>query len=98
MWPRTTWSSTSAQRRGRFDASREAVPNRVRKRDGSNYLDILKSIFRECGRTLAKDGRLVLTYHGTNLRAWAALGTALASTGFRIAGLSVAGSENATDH
>jgi adenine-specific DNA methylase len=83
---------------GHFDAGREAVPNRMRKTDGTNYLNILKSIFRECARTLAHEGRLVLTYHSTNLRAWAALGTALASTGFRVAGLSVAGSENASDH
>jgi adenine-specific DNA methylase len=83
---------------GRFNPCREAVPNRVRKTNGSNYLDILKSIFRECGRTLAEEGRLILTYHSTNLRAWAALGTALASTGFRVVGLSVVSSENASDH
>ena len=83
---------------GKFDASREAVPNRTRKTDASNYCSILKSIFRECGRTLKPNGRLILTYHSTDLRGWAALGAALATTGFRIVGLSVAGSENATDH
>jgi adenine-specific DNA methylase/uncharacterized C2H2 Zn-finger protein len=80
------------------DLRKEAVPNRVRGLGMEGYQTILSRIFSESGRTLKPNGRMILTYHSRNLRAWAALGGALAKAGFHIAGLAVAPSENARDH
>jgi adenine-specific DNA methylase len=94
-WMRATGLTTDA---GEFSAAREAVPNRVRGTNATAYEEILTNIFGECARTLGKGGRLILTFHSTNLRAWAALGGALAENGFSIVGLSVARTENGSDH
>jgi hypothetical protein len=80
------------------DLRKEAVPNRVRGLDTEGYQTILSGIFAESARSLAPNGRMILTFHSSNLRAWAALGGALAAAGFRIGGLAVAPSENARDH
>ncbi|MBL8763620.1 MAG: hypothetical protein JNM07_05065 [Phycisphaerae bacterium] len=83
---------------GTFRRRDEAVPNRARRTGLSAYQQRLRRIFSECERALAPDGRLVLTYHSTNLRAWWALATALRTAGFYINGLAVARTENASDH
>jgi putative DNA methylase len=85
-------------RTGRFVVSKEAVPNRIRKRDGLSYKKMLTLIFKECSRTLRPRGRLILTYHSTNLYAWNCLAVALAKAGFRVAALAIARTENELDH
>jgi hypothetical protein len=40
----------------------------------------------------------LLTYHSSDFRGWASLGSALKAAGFRIFALAVAKSENAADH
>lgn len=96
----TTWIGRVARQRkiGTFHPSEEAVPNRIQGRDARQYQTLLTSILKECARTMRSRGRLVLTYHSTNLRAWACLGDALAKTGFKIVGLAVVKTENGQDH
>lgn len=83
---------------GRFEPQMEAVPNYPRGTSADDYERILRSIFAECARVLAPDGRLVLTFHSTNLKAWAALASALRNAGFGISALAVTRSENSLDN
>lgn len=76
----------------------EAVPNQKRGTGPEDYERLLREIFRETARTLAPQGRLILTYHSTDFRGWAALGSALSEAGFRVVALGVGHSENETDH
>lgn len=87
-----------AARSGRLRISGEAVPNRLRRTGVVAYQAKLTSVFKECHRVLTSDGRLILTYHSSDLRAWWALATSLKEAGFRIISLAVAQTENATDH
>jgi putative DNA methylase len=87
-----------AAKAGRFDLQREAVPSRFGRQDGATYEEKLCYIFAECSRVIAEDGRLILTYHSGELRAWSALGNALATNGFRIMAIAVAQTENGFDH
>ncbi len=81
-----------------FDWNSEAVPNRVRGTTIGDYRERLATIFSECVRTLTPRGKVVLTFHNTNFRAWAALGAALNQAGLRIAALAVTQAENPRDH
>jgi putative DNA methylase len=85
-------------RSGRFVMSKEAVPNRRRKRDASSYRMLLTRILKECRRTLRSRGHLILTYHSTNLYAWDCLSYALAKAGFCVGALAIARTENERDH
>jgi putative DNA methylase len=76
----------------------EAVPNLVRGTDTERYEDIVSECFRESLRTLAPDGRLVLTFHNHDLAAWTALRNALVRSGFCVVGLATVSAENSADH
>jgi putative DNA methylase len=90
------WAQVVKPRRGGWRCAfhREALPNIVRGAGADHYRESLRDIFRETARTLAPDGRLLLTYHSTDFRAWLALGMALHDAGLRIYSLGVANSEN----
>ncbi|HEX8744539.1 MAG TPA: hypothetical protein VF712_15540 [Thermoleophilaceae bacterium] len=81
-----------------LDLGSEAVLNRARGLDSERYRDLLTRIFTESKRTLRPSGRLVITFHNTDIRAWWALGRALSDADFGIDCLAVAEAENATDH
>lgn len=81
-----------------LDLGSEAVINVARGTDAERYRDLLTNIFRESGRALNRKGRLVITFHNTDARAWWALGRSLHDAGFVIRSLAVAEAENATDH
>jgi adenine-specific DNA methylase len=82
----------------RLDLRSEAVANCVRGADVERYRALLTAILSETRRTLASDGRMILTYHNTDLRAWWALGRALQTAGFTIVALAVTHAENERDH
>jgi putative DNA methylase len=81
-----------------LDLRAEAVVNAVRGAGVDEYRALLTRIFIETRRTLRVDGRLVLTFHNTDVRAWWAMSRALYLSGFVVAALAVAQAENATDH
>jgi adenine-specific DNA methylase len=76
----------------------EAVPNATRNTGSGHYERLLRSIMKETARTMRSDAKLLLTYHSTDFRGWAALGRALQEAGFRVIALAVAHSENEKDH
>jgi 16S rRNA G966 N2-methylase RsmD len=76
----------------------EAAPNRMRGTDSQSYEIVVTECLAESRRTLKHDGRLVLTYHNSNLKAWDALTNALLRAGYQISGLATVKAENATDH
>lgn len=80
------------------DYHHEAVPNQYRGVGSLEFQQILTSVFLESARTLKTNGKLLLTFHNTNLRAWDALGEALSASGFRIVAMAVSPSENSLDH
>ena len=81
-----------------LDLRSEAVANSVRGTDADRYRALLTAILRETRRTLACEGRMILTYHNTDPRAWWALGSALRDAGFRVVALAVTHAENERDH
>jgi len=84
--PSSEWSFQSAQ---------EAIPQNKGRAD---YEASLRQIFAETERTLAEDGRLILTFHSTDFRGWTALGLALEHANFEVVALGVGHSENENDH
>lgn len=81
-----------------LDLRSEAVPNSVAGRSTADYEQILTAVFAETARTLAPNGRLILTFHNSDVRAWEALAKALAASNLTIKALATTPSENATDH
>lgn len=81
-----------------LDLKREAVPNRIRGTGHREYGRLLSRIFREVRRSLAPGGRLILTFHSTELKAWHSLGRSLLHSGLTVTSLAVCQSENETDH
>ncbi len=81
-----------------LDLRAEAVANSVRGTGAERYRALLTAILDETRRTLARDGRMILTYHNSDPRAWWALGSALRDAGFTIAALAVTHAENERDH
>lgn len=81
-----------------LDSSSEAVANRCRGTGVEQYRQLLTAILRETRRSLAPYGRVVLTFHNTDLRAWWALGCALRDANLGIRALAVAQAENDADH
>ncbi len=81
-----------------LDLGAEAVANPERGVDADRYRELLTAILSETNRTISADGRMVLTFHNSDLRAWWALGWALREAGFAIAALAVIHSENEKDH
>lgn len=80
------------------DVCREAVPNPRRGTGAAEYQAVLTGVFTEVARTLKPAGRLVLTFHNTDLRAWFALAEALRSAELDVVALAVCASENPDDH
>lgn len=80
------------------DLGSEAVANTARGSDVEQYRKLLSSIFKECRRTLKPQGRVLLTFHNSDLRAWWALARALHSARLEICGLAVSAAENDADH
>lgn len=95
-----TWARvvTGRKRGWRPNLHLEAVPNGTRKVGATHYERVLRSIFKETARTMRSDGRLLLTYHSTDFRGWAALGRALREARLRVMALAVVHSENEKDH
>lgn len=81
-----------------LDLRTEAVANSARGVGADEYRDLLRAILTETRRTLKPHGRVILTYHNTDLRAWWALGSALRDSGLHIRALAVAHAENERDH
>jgi SAM-dependent methyltransferase len=70
-----------------IDTSEEAVIARKRfpgAKNAANYQSILEAVFIECARVLKPNGRLVMTFHNREPRAWAALLLSMAKAGFEI--------------
>jgi putative DNA methylase len=80
------------------DLGSEVVVNTSRGTDVGDYRKLLTAIFRECRRTLKDDGRILLTFHNKDLRAWWALARALRSANLHVRGLAVSAAENEADH
>ena len=78
--------------------SSEAVPNSQRGTDSNHYERLVTACLVESRRILAPDGRLILTYHNKDLKAWRAIGNALRAAGFRVVGLATVTAENPADH
>jgi len=95
-----TWAQSTGlvAAKVRLDLSCEAVANAHRSTGVEHYRRLLSRIMLETARTLAPDGRMLLTFHNSDGRAWWALGDALGCAGFGVAALAVAHAENKTDH
>ena len=80
------------------DLTKEAVPNLARGVGTDEYASLLKSIFKEAERVLKPNGRMLLTFHNSDVRAWASLAAALRDAGFWVCGLAAVTAENRADH
>jgi len=80
------------------DEMTEAVPNSSRGTGTRHYEDVVAACLTESNRTLAADGRLLLTFHNKDLRAWEALARALRRARFAVIRLATVLAENAADH
>lgn len=81
-----------------IDERQEAVPNVARGMTAQSYEAAIGECLTETRRTLARNGRLVLTFHNTKMAAWQALAGALHRAGFEVRALAVVRAENAGDH
>lgn len=81
-----------------LDVASEAVVNSSRGSGLTEYREMLTRIFREARRTLKSSGRLVLTFHNTDIKAWWALARALHDADLAVHALAVAEAENGSDH
>ncbi|MGC1782113.1 MAG: hypothetical protein WA708_06315 [Acidobacteriaceae bacterium] len=76
----------------------EAVPNSVRGATTQHYENQVAACLTESRRSLAPSGRLVLTFHNKDMRAWRALAQALFRAGFDVVALAAVTAENGSDH
>ncbi len=76
----------------------EAAPNRWRGTGSAHFEAVITASLSESRRTLAPDGRLVLTFHNNDLAAWTGLRNALRRSGFLVVGLATVSAENSADH
>lgn len=81
-----------------LDLRSEVVPNSERGVDAEGYCSLLAAVLGETRRTIKPGGRMVLTFHNTDGRAWWALARALGKAGFSVNALAVAHAENESDH
>ena len=95
VWSRATGLAAESVE---LDLASEAVANTRRGTDVERYRELLTGILCETHRTIKPTGRMILTFHNTDLRAWWALGRALRESGFGIQALVVAWAENDVDH
>ncbi|MDM8550410.1 DNA methyltransferase [Desulfobacterales bacterium HSG2] len=63
----------------------EAIGNAGMNKGEREYKRLLSSVFRESGRVLKHDGKLVFTFHHTKWRVWWGLLGAITESGFRVA-------------
>lgn len=78
--------------------SAEAAPNSVRGATTEDYEDKVAACLKESRRALASSGRLVLTFHNKDMKAWRALSQALFRANFDVVALAAVAAENAADH
>src|SRR5262249_49017754 len=57
-------------------------PSEVQDSEADRFAAKLQRVFRECGRILKEDGRLVFTYHHSRDEGWEALADAVLGAGF----------------
>jgi adenine-specific DNA methylase len=76
----------------------EAVPNPVRGATDQHYEDKVAACLKESRRALCSKGRLVLTFHNKDLKAWEALAKALQRASFEVVALAAVAAENPADH
>lgn len=81
-----------------LDVASEAVANSTRGTGVDEYRELLTRIFTEACRTLRPTGRVILTYHNTDIRAWWGLARALHDAKLEVCAVAVAETENAADH
>lgn len=79
------------------DEAEEAVPNSARGTDCAFFRDTISVCLSESHRTLAADGRLVLTFHNKRLIAWKMLAEALHAAEFDVCSIAVVRAESAVD-
>jgi len=81
-----------------LDLAAEVVPNPVRGTGIDDYRTLLTAILKETARALKATGRVIITFHNRDIRAWWALSDALKAADFGVAALAVAQAENDADH
>ena len=81
-----------------LDVASEAVVNSPRGSGLTEYREMLTRIFSEAWRTLKPTGRLILTFHNTDIQAWWALSRALYEAELTVHAIAVAEAENGSDH
>lgn len=91
------WMNGLSEGAGPCEAA-EAVPNAARGTDTKYYEDVVAACLTESNRSLARDGRLVLTFHNKDLYAWEALARALRRASFFVVALATVAAENPADH
>lgn len=62
----------------------EAIVNNGMNKGEQEYQHLLMSVFKESGRTLKKEGKLIFTFHHTKWRAWWTVLNAILESGFRV--------------
>lgn len=92
------WMAHAGQCQITFDENDEAVPNAIRGATTKHYEKKVAACLLESRRTLAPDGRLVLTFHNKDLAAWEALAGALLHAKFDVVALATVTAENSADH
>lgn len=80
------------------DERSEAVPNSSRGVSAADYEATIAACLKESRRTLAADGRIVLTFHNKKIAAWRALAGAIAKAGLKVTALAAVLAENHADH
>lgn len=64
--------------------SEEVVGSTRSKKDHHQFKNLLAGVWRECHRVLKDEGRLVFTFHHSNLKGWSSLFLSLIEGGFVI--------------
>ncbi|RME49589.1 MAG: DUF1156 domain-containing protein [Caldilineae bacterium] len=62
----------------------EAIVNSNMNKGEKEYTRLLSSVFKECGRVLKEEGKLIFTFHHTKWRAWWTVLTAITESGFQV--------------
>jgi hypothetical protein len=81
-----------------LDLGAEAVVNHTRGLGVDEYRSVLTRVFTETARTLKLDGRMLITFHNTDIRAWWALARAFAAASLDVVATAVSEAENGEDH
>lgn len=76
----------------------EAVLNHKMGCTHEEYVSRLTRIFSETCRTVKPTGRMLLTFHSNQIRAWEAVGDSLKNASWAIVSVAVVHSENEKDH